>query len=51
MVKAQDQSLMYSLRFDKVNYYTLLLNYLYKGRESEEEHESSGSKAELLKLD
>lgn len=38
MVKAQDQSLMYSLRFDKINYNTLLLNYLYRGRESEQEY-------------
>lgn len=51
MVKAQDQSLMYSLRFDKINHNTLLLNYLYRGRESEQEYKYSGSKAELLKLD
>lgn len=51
MVKAQDRSLIYSFRFDKINYNILLLNYLYRGRESEQEYKSSGSKAELLKLD
>lgn len=50
MVKAQDQSLLYSLRFDKINYNALFFKYLSKERESEQESKFSVSKAKHFKL-
>lgn len=50
MVKAQDQSLLYSLRFDKINYNALFFKYLFKERESEQESKVSVSKAKHFKL-